>query len=288
MEREILTHSGEKIPAAVGPFSPSFILFGALLTCASVAGVLLVKNAGSRYDASGTCLLDGQYTEVTRTRGSSRNVSYRIGYSFVAGGVRYAGTDNVYQRPASRYATVFYMAGNPQDNALSPNRLSGQTLVFAGIAFLIAIIAYWRLPTDYFTEGSALRAVRLAVGDSGGEHLTMPHGTYDAWFFVGIAFLTQTALAATLLALLLARVGEVKATSDAVLVFATVGAVGQRSGSTRTVGAASRPTQVDSVPESPTSPFSMSQFWPSYTQTTAPSCDCRGAERPAAGFRMQT
>ncbi len=100
-----------------------------------------MKSSASEYNASTPCVLDSQYAEMTRTSGSSRNVSYRISYRFVNGGEQYSGTDTTFRPPTARWATVYYMAGNPQDNSLGPNPVNNYALIAAGAMLLIGIIA---------------------------------------------------------------------------------------------------------------------------------------------------
>src|SRR5262249_19204690 len=120
-----------------GQFGPRFVLFAALFTSALVAAVLLVKRVPGKFDASGPCLLDSWYTEVTEAGGASRLFSSRVSYKFVAAGERYLGTDTISQRPTAREATVYYMAANPRDNGLRPPRFKHDVLIAAGVAFLI-------------------------------------------------------------------------------------------------------------------------------------------------------
>ena len=148
-----------------GQFGPRFVLFAALFASSPVTVVLLVKRAPGGNDASRPCLLDGEYTEVTRTSAGLRIVSYRVGYTFVAAGDRYSGTDTIYQRPTGREATLRHMAANPRDNALRPNRLNRSAPIAAPVAFLIALIAYWRLRTHYLIATANRRAApRQALG----------------------------------------------------------------------------------------------------------------------------
>jgi hypothetical protein len=204
-------------PALLGRLSPKFALYATLLATALLAAVLLAKSAGGTYDASGRGVLASQYTKVTR--GSS--VSYRVTYAFIARGRQYSGTDTIYHLPSARETTVYYMEGDPRDNGLSRNRLNDDRLMWAGLAFLLAIVGYWRLPTADSTQP----AHRSRVGDSGGEHLRMERGKYDAWVHIGVAFFGQLGVVGVSLALLLSLLPGASATSDVVLVIATLGAV---------------------------------------------------------------
>jgi hypothetical protein len=118
------------------------------------------------------------------------------------------------------------MADDPQENALSQGRVKTFNLVSAGIAFLIALIAYGMLPRkNRLASGSALQAAEAGVGDLGNEYLRMKRGKYNAWIHIHIAFFLQTALVTSLAALLLAEVFHADVLSYTILGVATLLAI---------------------------------------------------------------
>jgi hypothetical protein len=200
---------------SLGRLNSRFVIFAAVLTLSSVSAVLLVKRVRFEYDSSTQCTLDNSYTEITSTSGNSSSLSYRVNYKFVVGNEAYSGSDTIYQRPMNPLATVYFRAGKPQDNRLFASRWNNNALIAGGIALLIAMIAYWRLPTNYFI--GVPTASRQGVGDSGGEHLTLSRGKYNAWFYVEIAFFGQVVLTGVVVASLLSAVPSLQPTSDVVL-----------------------------------------------------------------------
>lgn len=95
--------------------------------------------------------------------------------------------------------------------------------IAAGVSFVIALLAYWRFPKDYFSTVAATSGE--SVGDSGGEHLAIPRGKYDASAYVGIAFFGQVALVGTLVASMVSLVPRLEATSDGTLTVAVIAAL---------------------------------------------------------------
>jgi hypothetical protein len=201
--------------------------FASLLVFSLVAAVFLVRGAEVKYDSSGPCLFDSEYTqETTTSTGGSKSVSYKVSYNFVYGGAQYSGKDTIYQEPTSSEATVYFIAANPGDNALSPTGWNRTRLIAAGIAFLVAILAYWRLPKDHLlTLGFPARSASAGVVDSGNENLRMARGKYHAWAYVHLAFFAQVALVAALAAWLLSLASGAGATGYAILGIATTVAV---------------------------------------------------------------
>jgi hypothetical protein len=200
---------------SLGRLNSRFVIFAAVVTLSSVSAVLLVKRVRFEYDSSTQCVIDNSYTEITSTNSKSSSLSYRVNYKFVVGDEAYSGSDTIYQRPTNLLATVYFRAGSPQDNRLFPSRWNNQALIAAGIAIVIAMIAYWRLPRNYFI--GVPTTSREGVGDSGGEHLTTSRGKYGAWFYVEIAFFGQVVLTGVVVASLLSVVPNLQTTSDVVL-----------------------------------------------------------------------
>jgi hypothetical protein len=120
-------------------------------------------------------------------------------------GTKYRGTDTILRLPASRLTMVYYMAANPLDNSLSPTRFNHYTLLGAGIAFLIGLIAYAKLPKYRIRR--------------------VPRGKYDASSYVAFAFFVQAGVAGILLAWILSSVLNVPATSYGALFLASLSAV---------------------------------------------------------------
>ncbi|MGD0292280.1 MAG: hypothetical protein ABSB30_00330 [Terracidiphilus sp.] len=203
-----------------------FFLFVALLVVLPVAGVLLCKSAFDKHDSSGPGTLDTNYTVQTETRnGSVESVKYVVTYKFDVNGKQYTGKDTISTEPTAPEVTVYYMADNPQENALSQDRVKTFNLVCAIVAFVLVLIAYGLLPKkNRFAAGTAPQAV-VGVGDPGYEYLRMKRGKYDAWAHVHIAFFVQAALVASLAALVLAEVFHAEATSYTILGVATFVAI---------------------------------------------------------------
>ncbi len=201
----------------------NFFELAALLVIAMVAGVLLGKSAIGKYDSSGKCTLDSNYTVETKTRnGSVESVKYLVTYKFDVNGVGYTGKDGLNSEPTDPDATVYYMAGNPRENALGPARTLKFNMGASGVAFLIALIAYGLIPkTSRWVAG----ADPQGFGDSCNEAARMKHGKYSAWVHVHAAFFLQAGLIALLVALGLAAVSHMDATSYSILGIATFVAV---------------------------------------------------------------
>jgi hypothetical protein len=188
-----------------------------------VAGVLLGKSALGKYDSSGQCTLDSNYTVETKTsNGSVESVKYKVTYKFDVNGVEYTGKDSLYSEPTDPNSTVYYMAGNPRENALGPGRTLTFNMVSSGIAFLIALVAYGLISKkSSWTAG----ADPQGFGDSCNEAARMKRGKYDAWVHVHIAFFVQAGLVAPLAALGCAAVSHGDAMSYAILGVATFVAI---------------------------------------------------------------
>jgi len=193
----------------------NFFQLAALLVVAMVAGVLLGRSAIGKYDSSGKCTLDSNYTVETKTsNGSVESVKYKVTYKFDVNGVEYTGKDSLSSEPTDPDSTVYYMAGNPRENALGPGRALTFNMVSSGIAFLIALIAYgliWKKSRG--TAGADPRG----FGDSGNEAVRMKRGKYDSWAHVHIAFFVQAGFVALLAAFGCAAVSHGDATSYAIL-----------------------------------------------------------------------
>jgi hypothetical protein len=204
-----------------------FFQLAALLVVSLVVTVLLCKSAAGKYDSSGQCMLDSNYTVQTETRnGTVESVKYVVTYKFDVNGKQFTGKDSISTEPTVPEVTVFFMADNPRDNALSPERANMLNLVVAVIAFLIAVTAYGMLPRkNRLAAGSALQAAQAGVGDLGNEYLRMKRGKFHAWVHVHIAFLVQTALVAMLVAVGLAAAFHVDETSYTILGVATFVAI---------------------------------------------------------------
>jgi hypothetical protein len=202
-----------------------FYLFVVLLVVLPVAGVLLGKSAFDKHDSSGPGTLDANYTIQTETRnGSVESVKYVVTYKFDVNGKQYTGKDTISTEPSDPEVTVYYMADNPQENALSQGRIKTINLVFSGIAFLIALIAYGLLPKkNRFAAGAAPQAA--GVGDPGYEYLRMKRGKYDAWVHVHIAFFVEAVMVASFAAVVLAIIFHYEATSYTILGVATFVAI---------------------------------------------------------------
>jgi hypothetical protein len=203
-----------------------FFLFVVLLVVLPVAGVLLGKSAFDKHDSSGPGTLDTNYTVQTETRnGSVESVKYAVTYKFEVKGKQYTGKDTISTEPADPDVTVYYMADNPQENALSQGRIKTFNLVCAGIAFLITLIAYGLLPKKNRFAAGTVPPIAAGVGDLGYEYLRMKRGKYDAWVHVHIAFFVQLAFLTSLAALALAAVFHAEATSYTTLGVATFVAI---------------------------------------------------------------
>jgi hypothetical protein len=189
------------------------------MVCSLVAGVLLVRSAGSKYDASGPGVLDTNYTVETTTSssGTVESTHYKVTYKFEVGGAQYTGKDSLTTEPTEAGITVYYMANNPRENALSPNRAITFNLIAAGVAFLIMLVAYGFIPKSPMKSGAALQAAAEGVGDSGYEAARMKRGKYSAWVHVHIAFFLQMVWVALLAAWVLASVLRAEPTSYTVL-----------------------------------------------------------------------
>lgn len=199
-------------------------LLAVVLVFSMIAGVLLVKSAASKYDASGQCVLDSNYTVETKTKnGSVESVKYLVDYTFNVQGVPYTGKDKLDSEPTAAEVAVYYMASNPRENSLSQNRLITLNLVAAGVAFLIALIAYGMLPRKVGRRaGLPEPAGAEGVGDSGYEPARMKHGKYSAWVHVHLAFFVQAGLTALVVALVAVAVSHADPTSYWILGVATL------------------------------------------------------------------
>jgi hypothetical protein len=203
-------------------WSPKFIPFTVLLTLSLVGIALFIKRSHIEYDSSGKCLIDNEYTEITKTEGSSTTHSYRVNYRFETGGQKYSGTDEIPQEPTEAVTTVYFTAAQPQENSLHPMYWSNTAMILAGIALVVALIAYWKVPIDYFILVAG--ASRKGIGDSGLEHTAVKRGKYSAWAHVEFAFFGQIVLIGFLVARLLSVIG-VKETGDVVIIIAGILAV---------------------------------------------------------------
>jgi hypothetical protein len=205
-----------------------FFLFVALLVILLIAGVLLGKSALDRYDSSGQGTLDTNYTVKTETSSSGyvESVKYVVTYKFDVNGKQYTGKDSISTEPTVPEVTVYYMANDPQENALNQGRIKIFNLIVAGVAFLIALIAYGLLPKkNRLGAGAALQAAQAGVGDLGNEYLRMKRGKYHAWVHVHIAFFVQTVWMALVAAAVLAVVFHAEWTSYTTLGVATFVAI---------------------------------------------------------------
>jgi hypothetical protein len=196
-----------------------FYQFGALLIFSVVAAMLLGRSSYGRYDSSAPGVLDENYTQETKTdRGGVKTITYDMTYKFMVKGTQYTGKDGLSSEPTTVDTTVYYMAGNPQENALAPSRSIGGFTFGAGAMFVIAVIAYWMIPKNYLVgAGNSSRNVEARVGDFEKEHLAMKHGKYSAWMHVHLAFLLQVALVGYLIALGLALAAHTEITGYAIL-----------------------------------------------------------------------
>lgn len=111
------------------------------------------------------------------------------------------GSATVFSEPTQRTTTVYYMAKDPRDNALEPYRIRWVMIALAFVALLASFGAYELLPLDYFRKESSPSA--RGAGDSGGEHLRMDRGKYEAWPHVATAFAVQLGVKSVVLAGLL-------------------------------------------------------------------------------------
>jgi hypothetical protein len=199
-------------------------LLSVVLVAAMVAGVLLVKSAITKYDSSGQCTLDSNYSVETKTKdGVTENVDYLVTYTFAVQGVQYTGKDKVYSEPTVADAAVYYMAKNPRENSLSPGRLIDFNLGAAGVAFLIGFVAYGMMPKEIGRRtGAAVRAGVEGIGDSGNEPARMKRGKYSALTFVHFSFFVEAALIALVVGLAATEVPHADPTSYLILGIATV------------------------------------------------------------------
>jgi hypothetical protein len=199
-----------------------FYQLAALLVLSLVAGVLLAKSSAGKYDAAGPGTLDTNYTVETKTSSSGyvESVKYKVTYSFAVNGQQYTGKDTLYTEPVDLDTTVHYMAGNPKENGLTPNRTVLPNMIACCVAFLIATLAYGFLPKNQ-PFGQAV----AGIGDSQFESAGMKRGKYSAWMYVHFAFFAQAGLIALLLALGLAAAMHTEATSYTVLGIATFVAI---------------------------------------------------------------
>jgi hypothetical protein len=202
--------------------SPKFVLFAVVLTLSLVGAALSIKRARVEYDSSGKCLLNNEYTEITKTEGSSTTHSYRVSYRFATGGQTYSGTDETVHQPTDAISTVYFTAARPQENGLYPTHWNNTALIVAGIALVMALIAYWQLPKDYVFPAPA--TWHEGIGDSGREHLSIERGKYDASAYVEFAFFGQVILVGILIARLLSLTG-LEAANDVVIIIAGIVAV---------------------------------------------------------------
>lgn len=134
----------------------------------------------------------------------------------------YSGTDEIVHEPTDAIATVYFTAARPRENGLYPTHWNNTAMIVAGIALVMALIAYWQLPKDYLIPAPA--TWRQGVGDSGREHLSIERGKYDASGYVEFAFFGQVVFVGILIARLLSSIG-LEATNDAVIIIASIVAV---------------------------------------------------------------
>jgi len=198
-------------------FHPQFILFSLLLTLSMIGMALSIKRTRVAYDSSSKCVLDDAYTAIEKTDGNSTSHSYRVTYRFASGGQTHSGTDEIVSEPTDAAATVYFNAAQPQENSLHPTHWNTVALIWAGIALVGIVLAYWRLPKDYITPSPS--NCRQGVGDSGREHLAIRRGKYNSWGYVELAFVGQVVLVGMLVALFFTVFG-LRKTEDAVLILA--------------------------------------------------------------------
>jgi hypothetical protein len=207
-------------------FKPKFLFFSALLALSLASLAVSWNSVDGKYDSSGPCELDSQYTKVTRKNGSVETASYEVSYTFLVLGKSYSGKAMIQWEPSTPEATVFYLAENPNDNGLTPNRLRGECFIIGGIALVLSIIAYGFLPKGYRETLATPSSNGGAVhGDSVGEHLTIPRGKYGASIHVAIAFFGQVALTGSLITWGLTSLLRTAGTGNAILAFAIIAAV---------------------------------------------------------------
>ncbi len=202
-----------------------FFLYAALLALLLVAGVLSVKRSAGEYDASGQCTLDSHYTIETRTSssGTVESVKYLVTYKFEVNGQQYTGKASLLTKPTVAGVPVYFMANDPKENGLTPNRAIPFFIISAGVAFVLVIVAYWLLPKNYpLSSAAAARAVMAGIGDSGNEPARMKRGKYSASVYLHFAFFAQMALVMFLAALGLAAVFHLEKTSYTVLGLAAI------------------------------------------------------------------
>lgn len=182
-------------------------LLAALMVLSTVAGVLLAKSAIGKYDATAQGVLDSKYTVETRksSSGAIESKTYNLTYKFAVDDTQYTGQDSQTTEPASAGTTVYYVANNPRENGLNPNHANVFNAIAAGVAFLIAILAYALIPRSRpIRSGAVFQAAAERVGDSGNEAARMKHGRYRAWLHVHFGFFVQMGLVGYLAAMGLA------------------------------------------------------------------------------------
>jgi len=99
---------------------------------------------------------------------------------------------------------------------LTPGRAITAYMVAAGVAFLIALLSYWRLPKNYPFLAAA-SGPAAGIGDSGNEFRRMKRGKYGAGFYVHAAFFVELVWLALMAAFALAASIRADATSYTVL-----------------------------------------------------------------------
>ena len=76
------------------------VVLTAVLVIAMVAGVLLVRSAITKYDATGQGTLNSNYSVETKTKnGVTESVQYVVTYTFAVQGVEYTGKDKIDNEP---------------------------------------------------------------------------------------------------------------------------------------------------------------------------------------------
>jgi len=161
-----------------------------------VACAMLARSGIVRYDSSAPGVLNPGYGKQIRTsNGKVESESYLVTYKFDLRGKEYSGKGSLDAEPTGPEVTVYFMAGDPRQNALTEGRILIPNLAGSGVAFLIAIVAYVLLPKGFrLGPGMAPPADHRAAGDSGYEFTRMKRGKYDAWGYVHVAFFAQVAL----------------------------------------------------------------------------------------------
>ncbi len=210
------------MPATSDAKKAKFFKLVALFIVSLLAGVWLFQSSDRQFDSTEQCRLDDQYTVETTTNDGIKTVSYKVTYAFLANGIKYVGKDTLSTEPTSPDVTVYFMAADPGNNSLRSTTTSTSNVVAGAVCFLIAIIAYWRLPKDYSWRLGPLGRRWPGIGDSESEHIGLGRGRYSAWGYVHFAFFLQLVVLGTLMSFFLSRISGRGMTDFTVVGAATV------------------------------------------------------------------